>query len=84
MAAKLEGKITGRRQAENDSSGNVRSSGEGYAGRRFALCPTRLYRAARSVGQPAEIAKAAVFLASGDTGFIAGIELFVDGGTVQV
>jgi NAD(P)-dependent dehydrogenase (short-subunit alcohol dehydrogenase family) len=36
------------------------------------------------VGQPEEIAKAAMFLASDDASFIAGIELFVDGGTVQV
>jgi len=36
------------------------------------------------VGQPEEIAKAAVFLASDDASFIAGIELFVDGGAVQV
>jgi NAD(P)-dependent dehydrogenase (short-subunit alcohol dehydrogenase family) len=36
------------------------------------------------LGQPEEIAKAAVFLASEDASFIAGIELFVDGGTVQV
>ena len=36
------------------------------------------------VGQPEEIAKAAVSLASDDASFIAGIELFVDGGTVQI
>lgn len=36
------------------------------------------------VGTPEEIAKAAVFLASDDASFIAGIELFVDGGAVQV
>lgn len=36
------------------------------------------------VGQPEEIAKAAVFLASDDASYIAGVELFVDGGTVQV
>lgn len=36
------------------------------------------------VGEPEEIAKAAVFLASDDASYIAGIELFVDGGTVQV
>ncbi len=36
------------------------------------------------VGQPEEIAKAAMFLASDDASFIAGIELFVDGGAVQV
>jgi NAD(P)-dependent dehydrogenase (short-subunit alcohol dehydrogenase family) len=36
------------------------------------------------VGQPEEIAKAAVFLASDDASYIAGIELFVDGGMAQV
>lgn len=36
------------------------------------------------IGEPAEIAKAAVFLASDDASYIAGIELFVDGGTVQI
>ena len=37
-------------------------------------------------GNPAlnEIARAAVFLASEDASFIAGIELFIDGGTVHV
>ena len=36
------------------------------------------------IGRPEEVAKAAVFLASGDASFIAGIELFVDGGVAQV
>lgn len=36
------------------------------------------------MGQPDEIAKAAVFLASDDSSFITGIELFVDGGMAQV
>ncbi|MBX9601020.1 MAG: SDR family oxidoreductase [Bryobacteraceae bacterium] len=36
------------------------------------------------VGQPDEVAKAAVFLASGDSSYVAGIELFVDGGAAQV
>jgi NAD(P)-dependent dehydrogenase (short-subunit alcohol dehydrogenase family) len=36
------------------------------------------------VGKPEEIAKAAVFLASDDASYVAGIELFVDGGTVAV
>lgn len=36
------------------------------------------------MGQPDEIGKAALFLASDDASFVAGIELFVDGGTAQV
>jgi NAD(P)-dependent dehydrogenase (short-subunit alcohol dehydrogenase family) len=36
------------------------------------------------MGTPDEIAKAAVFLASDDSSFITGIELFVDGGSAQI
>jgi NAD(P)-dependent dehydrogenase (short-subunit alcohol dehydrogenase family) len=36
------------------------------------------------IGQPDEIGKAAVFLASEDASFVAGAELFVDGGAAQV
>jgi NAD(P)-dependent dehydrogenase (short-subunit alcohol dehydrogenase family) len=36
------------------------------------------------MGQPEEIGKAAVFLASQDASFVAGVELFVDGGAAQV
>lgn len=36
------------------------------------------------VGSPDEIAKAAVFLASDDSSYVAGIELFVDGGMAQI
>jgi NAD(P)-dependent dehydrogenase (short-subunit alcohol dehydrogenase family) len=36
------------------------------------------------VGQPDEIAKAVLFLASDDASFINGIELFVDGGQAQI
>jgi NAD(P)-dependent dehydrogenase (short-subunit alcohol dehydrogenase family) len=36
------------------------------------------------VGDPDEIAKAAVFLASDDASFVTGIELFVDGGVRQI
>ena len=35
-------------------------------------------------GEPDEVAKAAVFLASDDSSFITGIELFVDGGQAQI
>lgn len=36
------------------------------------------------VGTSDEIIKAAVFLASDDSSYITGIELFVDGGTAQI
>ncbi len=36
------------------------------------------------LGRPTEIAKAVVFLASDDSSYITGVELFVDGGFAQV
>jgi NAD(P)-dependent dehydrogenase (short-subunit alcohol dehydrogenase family) len=36
------------------------------------------------IGQSEEIARAALFLASNDSSFVTGIELFVDGGTAQI
>ena len=36
------------------------------------------------MGSPEEVAKAALFLASDDSSYVTGIELFVDGGVVQI
>ncbi|MDB6002220.1 MAG: short-chain dehydrogenase/reductase, partial [Rhizobacter sp.] len=36
------------------------------------------------VGEPEEVAKAVVFLASDDASFVNGAELFVDGGSAQI
>ena len=38
----------------------------------------------RRVGNPDEVAKAVAFLASDDSSYITGIELFVDGGIAQI
>lgn len=37
-----------------------------------------------TIGQPEEAAQAALFLASDDSSFVNGVELFVDGGTAQI
>jgi NAD(P)-dependent dehydrogenase (short-subunit alcohol dehydrogenase family) len=36
------------------------------------------------MGKPEEVAKAVLYLASDDSSFVTGIELFVDGGRAQV
>ena len=36
------------------------------------------------MGEPDEVAKAALYLASDDSSFVTGIELFVDGGRAQI
>ncbi len=37
-----------------------------------------------TIGQPEEVANAALFLASDESSFVGGVELFVDGGTAQI
>ena len=36
------------------------------------------------LGQPDEVARAVLFLASSESSYIAGVELFVDGGSIAV
>jgi NAD(P)-dependent dehydrogenase (short-subunit alcohol dehydrogenase family) len=36
------------------------------------------------MGEPDEVAKAALYLASDESSFVTGVELFVDGGRAQV
>jgi NAD(P)-dependent dehydrogenase (short-subunit alcohol dehydrogenase family) len=57
--------------------GSVEKTKEFKAGMAAAVPLGRL-------GQPDEIAKAAVFLASDDASYVTGVELFVDGGMAQV
>jgi NAD(P)-dependent dehydrogenase (short-subunit alcohol dehydrogenase family) len=38
----------------------------------------------KGLGQPADIAKVALFLASDDSSFVTGIDLSIDGGLAQI
>ncbi len=59
-----------------DTHGNASTLGANQQVRDFVIGMTPLGR----IGQGNDIAKAAVFLASDDSAFVAGAELFVDGG----
>jgi NAD(P)-dependent dehydrogenase (short-subunit alcohol dehydrogenase family) len=60
---------------------NLAPSDEAHAEMvRFVASTTPL----RRLASPEEIASAALFLASNDSSFVTGIELFVDGGAVQI
>ena len=61
-------------------SGLLDSAKAGEERRKMVAAVTPLGR----FGTPDEIAKAVVFLASDDSSYITGIELFVDGGFAQV
>lgn len=56
------------------------SSGVGEQRKKMIQAVTPLGR----LGTPDEIAKAVVFLASGDSSYVTGIDLFVDGGFAQI
>ena len=51
---------------------------EGLMGQLASLVPMG------RIGKPEEIAKAVLFLASSDSSFVNGAELFVDGGLAQI
>jgi NAD(P)-dependent dehydrogenase (short-subunit alcohol dehydrogenase family) len=58
-------------------------SGFGQSGEQFKTNLVSTVPMGR-LGNPDEIAKAALFLASDDSSFVTGIELFVDGGAAQI
>ena len=61
-----------------ESGGLTREQIEGFAAQMAQLIPLG------RVGTPEEVAKAVLFLASPDSSFVNGAELFVDGGMAQV
>jgi NAD(P)-dependent dehydrogenase (short-subunit alcohol dehydrogenase family) len=60
------------------NAGNTEEEQNAYINQCAAVTPMN------RIGTPDEIAKAAVFLASNDSSYITGIELFVDGGMGQI
>jgi NAD(P)-dependent dehydrogenase (short-subunit alcohol dehydrogenase family) len=61
-----------------NKSGRTREQADEFKAHAVAAVPMG------RMGTPDEVAKAAVFLASDDSSYVTGIELFVDGGMVQV
>jgi len=62
------------------SPGSITSSETGQQRKKMISTMVPLGR----FGKPDEIAKTVVFLASDDSSYVTGIELFVDGGIAQV
>ena len=76
-----------RHQGQRTQPGPTDTQGfAGFAGERAADFRQHLAEVipVGRIGRPEEVASAALFLASGESSFVAGIELVVDGGMSQV
>jgi NAD(P)-dependent dehydrogenase (short-subunit alcohol dehydrogenase family) len=78
--------VTGRRERELTAAAREIGSNvtaiEGVGAQRRQLISSAIPLG--RLGTPEEVAKAVVFLASGDASYVTGAELFVDGGFAQV
>ena len=66
-----------------DTPGLRMSAGENLAAQAELVASFAAQAPAGRIGEPEDIARAALFLASEDSGYVNGIELFVDGGLAQ-
>jgi NAD(P)-dependent dehydrogenase (short-subunit alcohol dehydrogenase family) len=66
-----------------DTPGLRKSAGENLAAQAELVASFAAQAPAGRIGEPEDIARAALFLASEDSGYVNGIELFVDGGLAQ-